>query len=233
MDDALIHKARAAHAELRAGTLFGAALRERLLSVPAAERETFTDMLLGLPEPPPDISDLPPGAVPYLPAGVDEILAMVQQVPLRPDDQFVDLGSGLGRVVILSHLLSGARACGVEVQEPLVRCARSCAAALALAGVRFIHENAADAVLDGSVFFFYSPFNGRTLTSVMGRLEDLARRRPLVLCAVGLEFPGERWLRRRDTSSLALTLYDSCMPGVPCRAPQFSYTGPSWRSRTN
>lgn len=219
MDDALVRQARTAHAELRAGTLWGAALRERLLSVPAAERETWTDVLLGLPEPPPDIADLPPGAVPYLPAGVDEILTMVQEVPLRPDDQLVDLGSGLGRVVILAHLLSGARACGVEVQEPLVRCARSCSAELALAGVQFIHANAADAELDGSVFFFYSPFNGRTLTRVLRRLEDLARRRPLVLCAVGLEFPGERWLRRRETASLALTLYDSSVPGVPCRAP--------------
>jgi len=219
VDEPLARKARAARAELRSGTLFGAALRERLLSVPASEREAWTDELLGLPEPPPDIADLPPGAVPYLPAGVDEILLMVQEVPLRPDDQFVDLGSGLGRVVILAHLLSGARACGVEIQEPLVRGARACGAALALASVRFIQANAAEAELDGSVFFFYSPFSGRTLTRVIGRLEDLARRRPIVLCAVGLEFPGERWLRRRETASLALTLYDSCMPGVACRAP--------------
>lgn len=219
MDDALRLQARTARAELRSGTLFGAALRERLLSVPARERDAWTDELLGVAEEPPDIPDLPAGAVPYLPAGVDEILTMVQEVPLRPDDQLVDLGSGLGRVVILAHLLSGARACGVEIQEPLVHCARVCSTELALSGVRFVHANAADAELDGSVFFFYSPFSGPTLTRVVRRLEDLARRRPIVLCAVGLEFPAERWLRRRETASLALTLYDSCMPGVPRRAP--------------
>ncbi|GMU03787.1 class I SAM-dependent methyltransferase [Corallococcus caeni] len=208
---------RRARADLESGALRGDALRELLLSVPAFERDGWVDALLGFEEPPPDVADLPRGAVPYLPSGVDEILAMVAEVPLRPDDAFVDLGSGLGRVVMLAHLLSGARAQGVELQEPLVHRARARCAELALPRVSFVHANAADIELDGSVFFLYAPFNGEMLSAVLRRLEDVARRRPIVICTVDLELHGVPWLRERETGKVSLTLYDSCVRGVPLR----------------
>jgi hypothetical protein len=215
VDDSLRLEARMARAEIQSGGLRGPALVERLLSVPYRDRDVWTDELLGLPEPPPDIPDLPRGAVPYLTAGVEEILTMVREAPLRSDDELVDLGSGLGRVVILAHLLSGARARGIEIQRPLVEGAIDCCRRLGLAGsLPFVHGDAAGVELDGSVFFLYSPFNGETLTRVMRRLEAVARRRPIVVCAVGLEFPTERWLQPRRTSSLSLTLYDSRVPDV-------------------
>jgi SAM-dependent methyltransferase len=207
--------ARTARAEIASGALRGAALLERLLSVPFCDRDAWIDEILRIEELPPDIPDLPRGSVPYLPSGVEEILAMVLEVPLQPDDELVDLGSGLGRVVILAHLLSGARARGVEIQEPLVRSARARCSALALGSVSFVHANAADAELDGSIFYLYAPFNGEMLTRVVRRLEDVARRRPIVVCAVGVEFPGEPWLLPRRTSCALLTLYDSRVPRVP------------------
>lgn len=230
MNDSLRLDALAARAELQSGALRGPALIERLLAVPYGDRDVWVDELLGLPPAPPDIPDLPRGAVPYLPAGIEEVLAMVLEAPLRSDDELVDLGSGLGRVVILAHLLSGARARGVEIQEPLVQSARACCGELGLADLSFTHADAAEAELDGSVFFLYSPFNGETLARVMRRLEAVARRRPIVLCAVGLEFPAERWLRRRRASPLSLTVYDSQMPGVPQRSrlPEW-YSLPAWR----
>lgn len=206
-----------ARAELKSGALRGDALLEFLLSVPYLDRDRWLDELFGFDEPPADIENLPRGAVPYLPSGVDEILAMVAEVPLRPDDEFVDLGSGLGRVVILAHLLSGARACGVELQEPLVRRAKERCAGLALPRVSFVHANVADAELDGSVFFLYSPFNGEMLSAVLRRLEDVARRRPIVICAVDLELHGVPWLRARKTTKVTLALYDSCVHGIPGR----------------
>ncbi len=217
MNQDLVRKARVARAALQSGALRGAALWTQLLAVSPFARDAFTDELLGFSEPPPDIANLPPGAVPYWPCEVDEILAMVKHVPLRQDDELVDLGAGLGRVVILAHLLSGARACGIEIQAPLVKCAKAYAEELALHEVTFFHADAADVALDGSVFFLYAPFNGKMMTQVLGRLHAVARRRPIVLCAVGLEFPKENWLRRRQIGSPALSLYDSCVPGVPCR----------------
>jgi len=211
VNDSLRQLAQAARVKLEAGALRGAALLELLASIPALERDAWVDALLGLEEPPADdVADLPRGAVPYLPSGVEEILAMVREAPLRPHDVLVDLGSGLGRVVILAHLLSGARAVGVELQEQLVRSARARCAELALAGVSFVHANAEDLELEGTVFFLYAPFNGEMLARVLRRLEVVARRRPIVVCAVGLELPGVSWLQPRTTSCVVLTLYDSC-----------------------
>jgi len=217
VNDSLRLLARAARVEIETGTLRGAALLDRLLSVPFGERDVWTDELLGLEEPAPDVPDLPRGSVPYLPCGVDEILAFVRDVPLRPDDELADLGSGLGRVAILAHLLSGARARGIEIQEHLVRSARSVCAALALDRVSFVHGDAAEAALDGSVFFLYAPFNGPLLSAVLRRLEDVARRRGVVVGTVGIELHGLDWLCRRESSHVSLALYDSCVSGVTRR----------------
>jgi SAM-dependent methyltransferase len=214
MDEALRLQARRARAQLASGALRGAALRALLVSVPYRERDVWTDELLGIEEAPPDSAELPRGSVPYLPSGVDEILAMVAEVPVQADDELVDLGSGLGRVAILAHLLSGARAHGVEIQEPLVIRARARCQALGLPAVSFVHGNAVDAPLDGSIFFLYAPFTGETLAHVLSRLEQVARRRPVVLCAVGLELARLPWLTPRKTSSVSLMLYDSRVPGV-------------------
>ncbi len=196
--------------------LRGTALMDRLSSLPFHERDDWADELLGVEGPPPDVP-LPRGSVPYLPCGVDEVLSMARDVPVRPDDVVVDLGSGLGRVVILAHLLTGARAHGVEIQEPLVRSARAHCAALALPLVSFEHANAVDVELDGSIFFLYAPFNGEMLTAVLRNLEAVARRRAIVLCTVGLEFRDVPWLFPRKTSNVSLALYDSRVSGVPRR----------------
>lgn len=186
----------------------GVDLRARLEAVPVADRDVWADDVLGLPAVPAD-EPLPPGAVPNLPAGVAEILAVIDAVPVTAADQFVDLGSGLGRVVLLAHLLTGARAHGIEIQRSLVDHARSCAANLGLSAVTFEHANAEEAELDGSVFFLYSPFNGAMLRRVLARIEQVARRRPIVVCAVDFELHDVPWLRARPIAHHAVTLYDA------------------------
>ncbi len=210
MDESFRVRARTARAEIQAGLLRGPALLERLRVIPFVDRDVWIDEVLGIEPPPPDVADLPRGAVPYLPCGVDEIVAMVRDVPVRADHQLVDLGAGLGRVVILAHLLTNARARGIEIQEPLVRAARRCSAALRLDGVAFEHADAADeaVALDASLFFLYAPFNGGMLGRVLGRLGRVAERRPIVVCAVGMELD-EPWLVERARSSRALTIFDS------------------------
>ena len=209
MDPSLWQTAKIARADIASGALRGAALLEMLLSVPARDRDDYVDAMLGMEPPPPDAADLPRGVVPYLPCGVDEVIAMVRDVPLRRGDQLVDLGAGLGRVAILAHLLSGARACGIEIQEHLVLAARAHCAALDLADISFVHADASTVELDGSVFFLYAPFNGPMLTAVIGRLEQVARKRRIVVCAVDLELGERPWLHPRASSSPSLSLHDS------------------------
>jgi SAM-dependent methyltransferase len=214
VDDLLRLRARSARAAIASGALRGASLLDLLLSVPFVDRDAWVDELLAIEDLVPDVPDLPRGSVPYLPSGVEEIVAMVREVPLRADDVLVDLGAGIGRALILAHLLSGARALGIEIQEPMVRSARNRCAELALAEVSFVHADAAEVELDGSVFFLYAPFNGAMLARVIGRLEEVARRRSIVVCAVGLELRAIPWLRPRATSSLAMTLYDAGVPEI-------------------
>jgi precorrin-6B methylase 2 len=187
----------------------GAALRERILALPPRERDAWVDRWLGFDDVPDDAPDLPRGCVPYLPCGVDEILAAVDGAPLGPDDHLVDVGSGLGRVAILAHLLTGARSEGIEIQEPLVQRARAHAAALGLSAVSFVHGDAAATELDGSVFFLYAPCGGAMLAEVLARLEAVARRRRVVVCTVGMELGAVAWLSPRASACVSLTFHDS------------------------
>jgi len=224
MDDLLRSSAIAMRVRIRGDGVEGTALLESLLTVPPHDRDAWVDVLLGIDELPLDEPDLPRDAVPYLPCGVDEGLAVLREVPISAADELVDLGAGLGRVAILVHLLSAARTHGVELQAPLVRSARACCAALGLESVTFTHGDAAETELDGSVFFLYTPFTGATLTRALARLQEVARRRPIAICCVGFELPRLAWLpqRVRDGEARsaipALTIYDSCVAGVPPRA---------------
>ena len=186
-----------------------ATFHDELLAVPVLDRDAWVDRELGFGELPADGPDLPTGAAPYLPSAVEEILAMVRELPLRREDELVDIGSGVGRAVILARLLSGARASGIEVQAGLVSMARERAAALALRDISFVHANAADIELDGSAFFLYAPAYGELLARIVKRLEAVAKRRRMVVCTVALDLRSERWLRPRRTSCETLTIYES------------------------
>ena len=209
MNASLHHSARQARRDVVSGALRGSALVERLLAVPFTERDAWLDALLGFTAAPPDIADLPPGVVPYLPSGVEEILAMVREAPVRADDLLVDLGAGLGRALILAHLVAGVRAHGIELQAPLVAGARAACAALGLEAITFAHANAADVVLDGSRFFLYAPCNGPLLLRVVERIREVAQRRPIVVGTVGFELRDVAWLMPRASTCCSLTLYDS------------------------
>lgn len=207
VEDSLRAQALTARAAIIAGSLRGAALFEAIEAIPRIDRDAWVDELLGIEPPPPDV-DLPRGAVPYLPCGIDEVLAMVREVPLRPGDDFVDIGAGLGRAAILVHLLSGARTLGVEIQAALVTRARARCAELGLAGVSFVRGDAAEIALDGSVFLLYAPCNGALLARVVRRLEEVAQRRAITVAAVDLELDAP-WLTARPGSRASLTLYDA------------------------
>lgn len=210
MDEALRTRARLAREEVRAGRLRGGALWDALRAVPARERDGWVDALLGLPDTPDDLPGLPPGTVPYLPCGVDAILRVAREAPVGPHDVFVDLGAGVGRVALLVHLLTGARAVGVELQPHLVARARASAAELGLDAVELVAGDAASGdVPEGTVFFVYASFNGATLARVLARLERVAARRRIVLCAVDFEVHDRPWLRARRASSPELVFYDA------------------------
>jgi|CZKU01.1.fsa_nt_gi hypothetical protein len=190
-----------------------------LRELPVSERDAAFEQLLGIDDSPPQ-RPLGEGRMGYMPSGISAIVRTVLDAPIGPDDVFVDLGSGLGKVVMAVHLLTGARARGVEVQPELAARARERAHDLAL-DVAFADGDALNANLDdATVFFMYLPFTGDVLAGVMDRLRAVAERKPIVVCALGLDLHATDWLVERPTQEFWLAIYDSRVhgPDAPPRA---------------
>jgi SAM-dependent methyltransferase len=187
-----------------------------LASLPPGARDAALEDRLGFSAA--DASAAAPGEhmIGYHASGVASVVRALREVPVSPDDVFVDLGSGLGKVVILAAMLTGATARGIELQAALVERARSCATRLGI-GARFAAEDARDARLDdGTVFFLYVPFTGPVLAAVLERLGAVAARRAIVVCALGVDLHAP-WLVRRDLDAFWLAIYDSDVPGAEPR----------------
>jgi SAM-dependent methyltransferase len=148
--------------------------------------DVLVDGLLGI-ESHDDLGELPdPEMVHYEPTPARIVLDFVDHVPLRETDVFYDIGSGLGRVVILVNLLTGIRARGIEINPLLAADANRKARDLGLANVDFVGVDARDADFrDGTVFFFFTPFRGSVRDAVFDRLCAEARARPIRVCSFG------------------------------------------------
>ena len=179
-----------------------------LSALPPGDRDAAVEERLGIAL---ATRDEPPGEhlIGYHPSGAAPIVRALAAVPVRREDVLIDLGSGLGKVVLLATLLTGARARGVEVQPPLVEAARKAASRLGV-DVSFSSEDARTAAIeDGTVFFLYVPFVGPVLDAVLERLRGVAERRPIVVCALGVDLDHAAWLVRRPLDDFWLALYDS------------------------
>lgn len=135
----------------------------------------------------------------YQPTPVRHILHLIGASALSKSDVFVDLGSGLGHVVLLASMLTGARSFGIEVEVAYVASAQECAQSLRLSRVRFIREDARAADLSsGTVFYLYSPFTGSILADVLDGLRKESSSRPIKICALGpctWTLTKESWLK--------------------------------------
>jgi len=204
--------AEAARRSIERGLHDAAAFRAALLDVPVRDRDAWVDLVLGLDDLPADGPALPAGGVPYLPCSVEVLLQLIDDVPIRSSDVFVDVGAGPGRAIALVHLLTGARAIGVEIQPQFVDAANVLTARLGLSRVRCIEGDAATvaaSMVVGSVFFFYCPFSGARLEKVLDDLEPIARTRQICIGCVQLPLPPRSWLTRDPGRTGELEIYRS------------------------
>jgi SAM-dependent methyltransferase len=171
--------------------------RAALTAVPERDRDAWVNRVFGLEELPQDGPELPRGCVPYLPSSVNTLLRLIDLAGVRSDDVFVDVGSGLGRATALTHLLTGARAIGLEIQPELVRASRELASRLNTRRVSVVEGDAATLtgyITAGSVFFLYCPFSGARLERVVDDLRWIAQSRTIHVCSVDLPLPERPWL---------------------------------------
>jgi protein-L-isoaspartate O-methyltransferase len=169
------------HRKLRAriaqGELRGAALRALFEAQAAFERDHFVEEVLGIAYPPLDEPELSTDQMTYAPSGYDEIVHAFDASRLTAADRFLDLGAGLGKVVMLAALLTGAKSSGVERDGVLCELAETARRELGLGGVQLRRADAREVdSTDADVVFMYLPFSGEVLASVMGRLLADARR---------------------------------------------------------
>lgn len=172
-----------AHAELRASiaarAVRGTALRKRFDDIAPRERDHFVEEVLGIAYPPLDERRLDPGLVGYQPSGYDEIVQALDATKLDATGRFLDVGSGMGKAVMLAALLTGASSSGLELDAELHATAKAQSEALGLDVVHFRCGDARDEPLDeADVIFMYLPFTGDALATVMRRLLVTARAWP-------------------------------------------------------
>ena len=164
--------------------------------------DALTNGLLLIGPAPEETREREPEMVFYQPTPTRIVLELVEKANFRPQDVFYDIGSGLGQVSILVHLLSGVCAKGVEFQPAYCDYAKRCAEELNLSQVEFINADAREAdYADGTVFFLYTPFEGRMLEQVLERLRDESRTRGIKLYTYGpctLQVAQQNWLERVD-----------------------------------
>lgn len=194
--------------QLRTGALRGEALAERIRARPPADREEWLEALLGVDRPPQASLPPHPELLGYHASGVGSLLHLVRDTPIRADDVFVDVGSGMGKVTLLVHLLTGARCVGLERDPVLVEAARARAAALGVTDVTYVQGDAREMALQGSVYFLYLPFNGVALQEAMARLEEATRGRPVRVCTLGLDLAAFTWLHPRECCDFWTGIYD-------------------------
>jgi hypothetical protein len=114
------------------------------------------------------------------------IFEMIELAKLSQDDVFFDLGSGMGQVTMLVNLMSGAEARGIEYEPAYSHYASACASRLNLTGVEFINADARKGdYSQGTVFFLYTPFEGRMLQDVLDLLQKESQKRTIRIFTYG------------------------------------------------
>lgn len=210
-------RARIADGTLR-GDVLGKEFERYLCNPGKSDRgydpfDIFVNGLLRLDRLPHETRPREPEMVFYQPTPARVILELTEIISITPKDVFYDLGSGLGQVCILVHLLTGARTCGIEFEPAYCDYARQSAERLKLAHVEFISTDARDAdYAEATIFFMYTPFKGSMMTNVLQRIEFASRGRAVHIFTYGectSQVSKQPWLelvaqRHKDADALAV-----------------------------
>jgi hypothetical protein len=162
-------------------------------------RDTLISGVLQIEEPEKQLAGLAAEMVFYQPTPARHIFDMFARTALDERDVLIDLGSGLGQIPLLAAICTGAHCIGIEWETAHVECARRCAHALNLGRVTFVPGDVREADLSaGTVFYLYTPFEGKMLRDVLAMLQAEAARREIRVCTLGpctATIAQERWLQ--------------------------------------
>jgi Histone methylation protein DOT1 len=142
-----------------------------------------------------------PGMVFYQKTPARIILNLINKSAFESEDIFFDLGSGLGQAAMLVNLLTGVKCKGVEYEPAFCRYAKSNAENLNLPDLEFINEDARYAdYSSGTIFFMYTPFEGRIMDDVLQKLNKESENRKIKILTYGActaEVGKQLWLTNK------------------------------------
>jgi predicted RNA methylase len=110
----------------------------------------------------------------YTPASYSGIFAALASVGLSSEDNFTDLGSGMGRAVFAASWCGAGTARGVEILPELCEIAETNRhrSKLSKRDIGFVCDDATTVDLAGTtVLFMFHPFGPGTLTHVLDNIE--------------------------------------------------------------
>lgn len=200
------------HAELRARIRSGNMSRDALLAMlteaPLDIRDHLVEEILGIAYPPLERAPAERDANRDFTSSLQEILFVLEHAGLGPESSLVDLGAGAGKVVLLTALLTGARAYGLELDDGLVAGAQAAARSLQLERAHFVRADIREAPLPAAdVYYLFIPFLGSA--AVVERLAPIASQRKILLFSQALDLAPTPWLRATGARSYWLEMYES------------------------
>jgi len=150
------------------------------------ELDIFINGLLSYQIIPGETKAREPEMIYYQKTPVRIVLELIRRAEFKPQDVFIDLGSGLGQAVMLVNLITGVHSIGLEFEPAFCRYARALAAELHLEDVEFRTGDARFAdYTGGTVFFMYTPFEGKMLRETLQKLKGEAKKTKIRIFTYG------------------------------------------------
>jgi hypothetical protein len=218
-------------AEIKAGRCRGLAFRKLVEEVLGMDRgeagydelDVLLNRLLNIGKIPSPTIELSAEMVEFYKTPARVVVELADRVRFGPGDVFVDLGAGLGQVVMLVHLLAGVRALGVEIEPAYCAYARRCAEKLGLRGVSFVDSDARVADLSaGTVFYLFTPCKGEVFSQLTERVRTASLGRRVRVIGYGPcseEIARLEWLRREGEGPCGEYTLQIWEGGVPFGGP--------------
>lgn len=141
--------------------------------------------------------DMPDCAQPAFYGMLEKI---VRHIPLTPDDVFVDIGCGEGRVVFFMALHKVKKSIGIEIDPAVIDAANKnlCSFKKKHAPIEFVNADATKCNLsEGNIFYLFSPFGEKTLATVLHNIKESLAPHPRKIRIVYV-FPLHRHLVDRQ-----------------------------------
>ena len=150
------------------------------------ELDIFLNGLLSHQNMPGETKEREPDMIYYQKTPVSIVLELIIRAEFTPQDVFIDLGSGLGQAVMLVNLITNVHSIGLEYEPAFCGYAKDRAAELNLKDVEFISADARFADFSrGTVFFMYTPFEGKILQETLQKLEGEAKKKKIRIFTYG------------------------------------------------